>query len=63
MDEGSIVLGCLCDWNGNGVADVPDIFAFLADWFAATPAANNFGGTPGVPAIFAFLTCWFAGCP
>ncbi|MBX3406732.1 MAG: hypothetical protein KF869_08205 [Phycisphaeraceae bacterium] len=63
MDEGSIVVGCLCDWNGNGIADVPDIFAFLSDWFAATPAANTFGGTPGVPAIFAFLTCWFAGCP
>ncbi|MBX3405009.1 MAG: SUMF1/EgtB/PvdO family nonheme iron enzyme [Phycisphaeraceae bacterium] len=53
---------CPADYDCNGLRDVPDIFAFLADWFAGVPAAFNFGGTPGVPAIFAFLTAWFAGC-
>lgn len=54
---------CACDWDGNSELQVADIFAFLGDWFADVPAAQNFGGTPGVPAIFAFLACWFAGCP
>lgn len=55
---------CPCDWDGNGSREVPDIFAFLTDWFNGDPDAQNFGGTPGVPAIFAFLACWFApDCP
>ncbi|MBX3406440.1 MAG: proprotein convertase P-domain-containing protein [Phycisphaeraceae bacterium] len=51
---------CPADWDGNNTVEVNDIFAFLGDWFAGTPAATNFGGTPGVPAIFAYLTAWFA---
>jgi hypothetical protein len=43
--------------------NVPDIFAFLSDWFSDEPAAQNFGGANGVGAIFAFLSAWFAGCP
>ena len=39
---------------------MPDIFCFLADWFANDPVARNYGGTNGVPAIFAFLSVWFA---
>jgi hypothetical protein len=53
---------CAADFDGNGVREVSDIFAFLSAWFAGNPAAFNFGGTPGVPAIFAFLSAWFAGC-
>lgn len=55
---------CPADWNGNHVADVPDIFGFLADWFAMDPAAD-FDGMNGieVPDIFFFLSDWFAGCP
>ncbi len=62
-DEHFVAVGCAADYNGDGVRDVPDIFAFLTDWFAGVPRAVNFGGTPGVPAIFAFLSAWFAGCP
>ena len=54
---------CAADFDGNGVREVPDIFAFLSAWFAQVPAAFNFGGASGVPAIFAFLSAWFAGCP
>jgi hypothetical membrane protein len=51
---------CPADWDGNNQVQVNDIFAFLSDWFAGVPAAQNFGGSPGVPAIFAFLSEWFA---
>jgi hypothetical protein len=56
-------LSCLADHDGNGVAEVADIFAFLADWFAGAPAGDALGdGGNGVPDIFAFLAAWFAGC-
>ena len=56
--------GCAADFNGDGVRDVPDIFAFLSAWFAMDPRAD-FDGMNGinVPDIFAFLSAWFAGCP
>ncbi|MBX3405431.1 MAG: exo-alpha-sialidase [Phycisphaeraceae bacterium] len=53
---------CAADFDGNGLQDIADIFAFLTAWFASDPAAFSFGGTPGVPAIFAYLSVWFAGC-
>lgn len=54
---------CAADFDGSGSADVPDIFAFLAAWFAGLPAAE-FDGAEGisVPDIFAYLSIWFAGC-
>ncbi len=55
---------CACDWDNSGAIAVPDIFAFLASWFANDPAADFDGQNGvGVPDIFAFLACWFAGCP
>jgi hypothetical protein len=61
----TIRIGVVCpaDFDGNGVREVPDIFAFLSAWFAQNPAAD-FDGVPGiaVPDIFAFLSAWFAGC-
>ncbi len=54
---------CPADFDGNGVREVPDIFAFLSAWFIQDPRAYHFGGVVGVPAIFAFLSVWFAGCP
>jgi len=51
---------CDADWCQDGIVGVPDIFCFLADWFANDPTARNYGGTNGVPAIFAFLSVWFA---
>ena len=54
---------CPADFDGNGVREVPDIFAFLSAWFAQSPAAA-FDGMNGitVPDIFAFLSAWFGGC-
>jgi len=55
---------CAADFNGDGLRDVPDIFAFLSAWFAQSPSADmNGDGTISVPDIFAFLSLWFAGCP
>ena len=54
---------CRADFDGNELVQVPDIFAFLAAWFAQDSRAD-FDGNPGiqVPDIFAFLSQWFAGC-
>ena len=57
---------CLCpaDFDGSGVRDVADIFAFLSAWFANAPGSDfNSSGTRDVADIFAFLSAWFAGCP
>lgn len=51
---------CVADWDGDDTVGIPDLFAFLADWFADVPEAQNFGGQSGVPALFAFLSEWFA---
>lgn len=51
---------CDADWDEDGDVGVPDIFAFLSDWFAQVTEARCYGGTCDVPAIFAFLTVWFA---
>ena len=54
---------CAADFDANGVAEVADIFAFLADWFAGASKANvNRDGALDVADIFSFLTAWFAGC-
>jgi cytochrome c peroxidase len=54
---------CTADYDGNGTVAVPDIFAFLSDYFAGRIRAdvNGFGGV-NVPDIFAFLALWFGGC-
>jgi hypothetical protein len=54
---------CPADFDGNGSADVTDIFAFLSAWFAGNlDADSNENGSLGVDDIFAFLSVWFAGC-
>ena len=55
---------CPADFNHDGTGDVPDIFSFLAAWFAGEPSAE-FDGQAGVNVsdIFAFLSLWFVGCP
>lgn len=54
---------CLADFDSSGVVSVPDIFAFLTDWFEFEPDADIDGdGMITVPDIFTFLTLWFAGC-
>lgn len=49
------------DFDGNGTVGVPDIFAYLAAWFAGETRADV-DGVPGiaVPDIFAYLSIWFS---
>lgn len=54
---------CLGDHDGDGLRAVPDIFGFLADWFAQHAAGDADGdGANTVPDIFLFLSSWFGGC-
>lgn len=63
IDTALSVGGCPVDLDGSGAADVPDLFAFLAMWFASDAAADMDGnGTIEVPDIFGFLSAWFVGC-
>ena len=56
---------CYADYNKLNGIGVPDIFDFLADWFAGSNFANTGGnGAPAALAvqnIFDFLAAWFAG--
>jgi cytochrome c peroxidase len=54
---------CIADYDRDGAATVPDIFAFLSDYFAGRIRAdvNGVNGL-NVGDIFTFLTAWFAGC-
>ncbi len=55
---------CIADFDSSGAVGVPDIFAFLADWFERESDADiNGDGQVTVPDIFDFLAAWFAGCP
>lgn len=57
------LFGCIADFNCSGGVSVQDIFDFLAEWFAASPAANVNGvGGVTVQDVFDFLTAWFSGC-
>ncbi len=54
---------CAADFDRSGGAPgVPDIFAFLAAWFAGDPRADLDGGGIAVTDLFAFLSMWFAPC-
>ncbi len=54
---------CAADFDQNGSLEVPDIFAYLAAWFAEDRAADfDNNGLLAVPDIFAFIAAWFAGC-
>lgn len=54
---------CVADFNGNGTANVQDLFDFLNAWFNANPAADiNNNTLLDVQDIFDFLNLWFAGC-
>lgn len=64
IEEGVVILPqCPADFDGNGVAQTQDIFAFLGAWFAGNPSADFDGnGSVQVQDIFAFLNAWFVGC-
>jgi hypothetical protein len=49
----------VADWNNDLAVNVPDIFAFLGDWFNGN---GDFDGQNGnqVADIFAFLAAWFS---
>ncbi|MCB0352863.1 MAG: hypothetical protein KDD64_05035, partial [Bdellovibrionales bacterium] len=54
---------CHADFNGDGIVNVDDLFAFLSAWFAQSMSADFDGsGDIDVPDIFLFLTVWFEGC-
>lgn len=54
---------CPVNFNQLNGVDVPDIFAFLAAWFADGPGADfDRNGIREVSDIFSFLAAWFAGC-
>lgn len=58
-----VKLRCAADYDADGLATVPDLFAFLADWFAGSTRADaNRDTALDVGDIFAFLSLWFAGC-
>ena len=54
---------CIADVDTSGDVGVPDIFLFLAWWFAADVRADMDGNAGvAVPDVFTFLAAWFAGC-
>lgn len=61
MDFANQPLRCRCDWNGNGVLEVQDIFDFINGWFAGNGDMNG-DGVLNVQDIFDLLNCWLAGC-
>jgi hypothetical protein len=61
---GSFTVFCrdAADHDMSGAVAVPDIFAYLSDWFAGSPRADcDTDGVCTVPDIFGFLTAWFGG--
>lgn len=55
--------GCAPDYDGDGGANLQDLFDFLTAWFGGAEA-GDFNGSAGVTLqdIFDFLGAWFAGC-
>ena len=53
-----VCVGAPADWDCSGTVDVPDIFAFLSDWFAGR-GDFDVDGVNDVPDIFTFLSSWF----
>ena len=59
----TLTIICPADYNGDGVVNVQDIFAFLSGWFAQDIAADwNANATIAVQDIFDYLAAWFLGC-
>jgi glucose/arabinose dehydrogenase len=54
---------CRADYDGVNGVGLPDVFAFLTEWFAQSPR-SDYNGVNGVEIldIFDFLTAWFVGC-
>jgi hypothetical protein len=55
------VPACVADWDGSGVVNSQDFFAFLADFFAQDADVNADAVTDSAD-FFAFLAAFFAGC-
>lgn len=61
--DSATVTRCAVDFDCSGGVAVPDIFSFLASWFAGDQRADADGDLIiGVPDVFSFLGAWFAGC-
>lgn len=57
--EVDVCVGAPADWDCNNQVSVPDIFAFLGDWFVGRGDFDA-DGQSTVPDIFAFLESWFS---
>ncbi len=57
---------CHADYDKMGGIAVPDIFAYINDWFASSPYAaiggDGTGGGATVQNLFDWINSWFAGC-
>jgi hypothetical protein len=64
VDMGAYEFQGLCagDFDGSGVLEVADIFAFLNAFLAGNPSADFNGGGLAQQDIFDFINAWFAGC-
>lgn len=63
LPSGETVIFCraAADHDRSGAVNVPDIFAFLGDWFAGSTRADvDASGQATVPDIFVFLAAWFS---
>lgn len=61
--DGQAVIYCrsAADHDRSGAVNVPDIFAFLGEWFAGSTRADvDASGHATVPDIFVFLAAWFS---
>jgi len=57
-----VTLRMVGDHDKSGEIAIPDIFAFLSDWFGQSARADaDTDGAVVVPDIFTFLSAWFAG--
>jgi hypothetical protein len=54
---------CRADHDGDSIVAVPDIFAYLRDWFAERSEAD-FDRDRSIETqdLFDWLAAWFAGC-
>lgn len=54
---------CRADYDGDGSAEVDDLFTYLGLWFADDRRADvDQNGAVLVQDLFAFLSAWFEGC-
>lgn len=59
----AMIVVCRADFDGNGVLDTNDLFAFLNAWFGLDLSADiDHDGVLTTNDLFAFLDLWFTSC-